>query len=140
MKKAAEITAPQSLGSFFADSSDEEQEFEQLYEEQNIKIGSQDLVIRQFCWHQANANKVWPGTFNLAKFITQHEEHYSHGRILELGAATGALSIYLIKQCDLYDIVTSDIDDGGDVQENILFNFNRNGTCCIPPFVPYTDP
>jgi len=126
MKKAVEITAPQSLGSFFADSSDEEQEFEQLYEEQNISICGKDLIIRQFCWHKANANKVWPGTFNLASFINNHETHYNSGKIIELGAATGALSIFLIKQCSDYNIITSDIDDDGDVESNILFNFTRN--------------
>lgn len=44
----------------------------------------------------ANANKVWPGTFILADFMSKHEGRYKgKGRILELGAATGALSIFL---------------------------------------------
>lgn len=126
MKKNTEISAPQSLGSLFAEESDSDQEFEQVFEEQTISICGKDIVIRQFCWHQANANKVWPGTFNLAAFISKHEDHFTKGKIIELGAATGALSIFLLKQSGEYDIITSDIDDGGDVEENCLFNFKRN--------------
>ena len=55
-----------SLGGLFADSSDEEQEgggdsgFQQEYSEQMVQLCEQSLVIRQYCWHMANANKGEP--------------------------------------------------------------------------------
>lgn len=46
--------------------------------------------------------------------------------MLELGAATGALSMFLARRG--VQVVTSDIDDGGDVEANIKYNFELNGT------------
>ena len=114
-----------SLGGLFADSDSETEAFEQHYEEQVVNMIDTELTIRQYSWHMANANKIWPGAFALAGYIASHTSHYS-GRILELGAATGALSIYMTKKF-AFDMVTSDIDDGGDVEHNIKYNFERNG-------------
>ena len=47
--------------------------------------------------------------------------------ILELGAATGAMSVFLRLPPFSLEIHTSDIDDGGDVQANIAHNFALNG-------------
>ena len=52
--------------------------------------------------------------------------------MLELGAATGALSIYLRKVFSNIRLCTTDIDDGGDVEENIRYNFERNGLQQVP--------
>ena len=71
---------------------------------------------------------MWPGTFNLADFLCRHSERYLRsGTILELGAATGALSIFIKKQYPHISLITSDIDDGGDVMSNIAYNCERNG-------------
>lgn len=57
------IDAPMSLGGLFVDSSDDEQEgsegtgFEQQYSEQSVQLGEESMIIRQYCWHMANANK-----------------------------------------------------------------------------------
>lgn len=126
MQGKIEIEAPMSLGGLFADSDSEPEAFEQNYEEQVVNMIDTELTIRQYSWHMANANKIWPGAFALAGYIALHTSHYS-GRILELGAATGALSIYLMKKFN-FDMVTSDIDDGGDVEHNVKYNFERNGT------------
>lgn len=134
-KKDGGVEAPLSLGGFFNSSNDGEEdeeggeghEFEQIYDEQVLQINSKDYIIRQYCWHQVNANKVWPGTFNLAEFIEKHSKRYTTGIILELGAATGALSLSLKAIYPEYPLYTSDIDDGGEVQENIQYNFHRNG-------------
>ena len=120
-----EVEAPMSLGGLFADSDSDAEEFEQNYEEQEVTMIDTPLTIRQYSWHMANANKIWPGAFALAGYIAEHAEHFT-GRILELGAATGALSIYL-KMKYAFNMVTSDIDDGGDVETNVKFNFERNG-------------
>jgi predicted nicotinamide N-methyase len=84
------------------------------------------LKVRQFSWHMANANKVWPGTFALAMYIEENRGKYSSGPILELGAATGALAIFLSAPPRSFDVTTSDIDDGGDVEANIAHNFALN--------------
>jgi hypothetical protein len=139
-RKDGGVEAPLSLVGLFVGDSDEdeegnssagagEQQFEQIYDEQTLAICERSFIIRQYCWHQANANKVWPGTFNLAEFIADHSKRYAAagGLILELGAATGALSIYLKSAYPEYELYTSDIDDGGEVEENIKYNFERNG-------------
>lgn len=129
------IDAPVSLGGLFPDSDDEETEgtgFVQEYSEQTVTLCDETLTIRQYCWHMANANKVWPGTFTLAEFITSHRERYSSGDILELGSATGALSIYLQKVFPEVRICTSDIDDGGEVEDNVKYNFGKNGLASVP--------
>jgi phospholipid N-methyltransferase len=77
-----------------------------------MDIGGCSLEIRQFSWHQANANQVWPGTLNLADYMVQHIDKFRDTNVLELGAATGALSIFLQMAPQNLSIVTSDIDDG----------------------------
>lgn len=142
--KKREIEAPVCLGDLFAENDDEahEQAFSQLYETQDLDIGGRVFKIRQFAWHGANANKVWPGTFNLAEYICLHKDAYQTGPILELGAATGALSVYLSSDPFKFDIFTSDIDDGisedrGEVEENISYNFKLN-KLESPLHIPHT--
>ncbi|RHY34499.1 hypothetical protein DYB32_000901 [Aphanomyces invadans] len=134
--------APVSLSGLFAASSDSEvDEFENEFEIQNISIGDDMYRIRVFSFHEANANKVWPGMFNLANFMDSHAR-YSSGRIMELGAATGALAIHLRSAPRNYDVTTrygrsnvhstrssrhcSDICDDGAVAANIAFNSALN--------------
>ncbi|ETV79278.1 hypothetical protein H257_07333 [Aphanomyces astaci] len=119
--------APVSLSGLFAASSDSEaDEFENEFEIQNISIGDDKYRIRVFSFHEANANKVWPGMFSLADFMDSHVR-YSTGRIMELGAATGALAIHLRSSPRNYDVMTSDICDDGAVAANIEFNSILNG-------------
>ncbi len=111
-----------SLGGLF----DTDEAFEDEFQVQELRIVDSVLNIRQFGWHEANANKVWPGTFTLAEYIVANIDRYKKGTILELGAATGALSLFLrLPSYDL-NVITSDIDDGGIVSENILHNFALN--------------
>ena len=69
----------------------------------------------------------------------RHKARFVDCSILELGAATGCLSIYLsiMLQSHQTSLVTSDIDDGGEVEANIQYNFLRNGLL-QPIHVPYT--
>jgi hypothetical protein len=57
------IEAPVSLGGLFNDDSDDETDnnFEMNYEVQRMTINNIPIDIRQYSWHMANANKVWPG-------------------------------------------------------------------------------
>ena len=70
-KKTREIEPPVCLGDLFAENDEETEEaaFSQLYEVQELDIGGSIFKVRQFAWHRANANKVWPGTFNLGEYI-----------------------------------------------------------------------
>ena len=60
-KKHADIGAPVSLGGLFCDDDSGEdapvEEFDQVYDEQEVTISLCPLVIRQYAWHMANANK-----------------------------------------------------------------------------------
>lgn len=80
----------------------------------------------------AHFETVWPGTFTLAEFMAGHKDRYSSGNMLELGSATGALSIYIRRVFPEVQLYTSDIDDGGEVESNIRHNFQRNGLACVP--------
>ena len=156
------IDAPLSLGNFFpADSDDDNNEdngnelveLDNCYEVQRLEIAGSTLQIRQYAYHSHNANRVWPGTFNLADFLLEkdHEGRFLHhwGSVLELGTATGVLAILLVlKNTDasteenqrllLTSIVTSDVEDEhGDVQDNVKHNFDLNGLE-QPPHVPHT--
>jgi len=99
-RKDGGVAPPINLGGLFATSDDSEDEnasdseFNNKGESQSITVGSRELLIRQFAWHQANANQVWPGTFILANFMDSHVDRYNTS-LLELGSATGALTIYL---------------------------------------------
>jgi predicted nicotinamide N-methyase len=140
MSSKRDIEAPICLADIFAspgDEDDTEDAFNQQYEVSNIKMAEKTIKVRQFAWHRANGNKVWPGTFNLAEYIDQHMERYKSGNILELGAATGALSVYLSSDPHNYQLCTSDIDDGGDVEDNIRYNFELNGMKA-PLHIPHT--
>jgi hypothetical protein len=143
------VEAPVNLGGLFGtDESDGEEQgidgaaeggrsasgFKEVYEVQELDIGGRIFHVRQYSWHQANANKVWPGTFVLAQYLAARlaseaaagiSDGIASGRVLELGAATGALSMFL-SACLRLDVVTSDIDDGGEVLENIQHNFALN--------------
>jgi len=106
MKK---VSAPVSLTGLFVneDDSDEDcsqDEFQNECEIMPMNLGGIELNIRQKSWHQANANQVWPGTFTLIEHIFSHER-YKSGDLLELGSATGALAIALIKSKN-YHLVT----------------------------------
>lgn len=139
-------SAPVGLRGLFPDSDSDNDEtsegnndgkFEQLFEVQPKEFANKTIQIRQFSFHSANANQVWAGTFDLAKYIEDNMDRFLNAKILELGAATGALSIYLRSPPYSLNLITSDIDDGGDVEQNIRFNFNLNGMlACGLPFFP----
>ena len=82
VKKNGGVEPPVSLGGLFGTESDEEGEegghesnsFVNRGEIQTLMLGDFPLQIRQFSWHQANANQVWPGTFVLSNFIKEHAD------------------------------------------------------------------
>ena len=138
-KKHAMVEAPFSLGDLFGggggggeEGGDEEG---QIYEVSSLQFGDRHLRIRQFAYHRANGNQVWPGAFTLSSFLTasplleklQGCDEATTCCILELGAATGALSIFLSAPPFNLKLHTSDIDDGGEVESNIAHNFELNG-------------
>lgn len=99
VRKDGGVQAPIGLGGMFhiPDSDDEDgqpEEFENTYEVQELDLGDLTIKVRQYSWHEANANQVWPGTFALASFVKNSSLRY-HDKCLELGSATGALAIYL---------------------------------------------
>ncbi|XP_068667966.1 protein N-terminal and lysine N-methyltransferase efm7 [Aristolochia californica] len=89
-----------------------------------------DLLIREFSFHQLNANLLWPGTFAFAKWLVQNHHYLEGRRIIELGSGTGALAIFLRKSFEV-DITTSDYDDM-EIEENIGYNCRANGLAMLP--------
>jgi predicted nicotinamide N-methyase len=145
------IDAPLSLGNFFpAESDEEEEELDNCYEVQQVTVAGESLQVRQYAYHSHNANRVWPGTFNLADYLfeTRDDGSYVHqwGSVLELGTATGLLAIRLAKSLPSQEgepsccsrLVTSDVaDEHGDVLDNVKHNFELNNIL-QPPHVPFT--
>ncbi|KAK9289477.1 hypothetical protein L1049_007632 [Liquidambar formosana] len=114
----------------FAD--EETTETQQSYVERRHEFPGMGLLIREFSFHQLNANLLWPGTFSFAEWLVQHRSWIEGRRCIELGSGTGALAIFLRKSFQL-DITTSDYNDQ-EIEENIAHNCRVNG---INPALPH---
>lgn len=102
------------------------------YVERPHQFPEMELVIREFAFHQLNANFLWPGTFSFAEWLMRHREWIERRRCIELGSGTGALAIFLRKAMNL-DITTSDYNDQ-EIEDNIAYNSTTNG---ITPALPH---
>ncbi|CAI8594467.1 unnamed protein product [Vicia faba] len=104
------IFSPSSL--FFEEQDDvhtsveENAENQESFVERKHQFPGMELVIREFSFHQLNANLLWPGTFAFAEWLVQH------------------------KSCKI-DITTSDYDDQ-EILENIAHNCSANDLPVIP--------
>ena len=68
-KKHLPVEAPQaSLGGLFGGDGEDE-ELEQTFATSVVIIGGARLQIRQFAFHCANGNQIWPGAFSLSEFL-----------------------------------------------------------------------
>ncbi|GMH84330.1 hypothetical protein TL16_g09891 [Triparma laevis f. inornata] len=140
MPNDRDIDAPVSLQGLWPDSDDEviegdESGFKQEYETQTIEVCSTPLQVRQFIFHSKNANRVWPGTFNLAEYYLSSEtsgdiNDLKNKKVLELGSATGLLAIRLIQEG--VTVITCDYKDEGEIKDNILHNFTLNNLPHVP--------
>ncbi|EPS62816.1 hypothetical protein M569_11970, partial [Genlisea aurea] len=100
--------------------------------ERKHRFPSMELIIREFSFHELNANLLWPGTFAFAEWLVQHRAWIEGKKVLELGSGTGALAIFLRKYLQL-DITTSDYDDV-EIQNNIAYNCRINE---VNPVIPH---
>ncbi|KAI3993439.1 hypothetical protein MKX01_002452 [Papaver californicum] len=114
------------------DQSSPQKEADQTYEERTHKFPELELSIREFTFHELNANLLWPGTFSFAGWLVENKPRFQGSRIIELGSGTGALAIFLRKSFGV-DITTSDFDDE-EVEMNIAHNCRVNG---IVPALPH---
>ncbi|CAI0425390.1 unnamed protein product [Linum tenue] len=119
------------------DASDEETtETQQSYVERQHSFPGMDLVVREFSFHQLNANLLWPGSFSFAEWLVHNRLLIDGRRCIELGSGTGALAIFLRKSFDL-DITTSDYDDQ-EIEDNIAHNCRENGVTPVLPHIKHT--
>lgn len=110
----------------------DEGEIKQLqhYVERTHTFPGMVLTIREFFFHQFNANLLWPGTFTFCEWLSQNRSLLEGHNILELGSGTGALAIF-IRKCLGVDVTTSDFDDK-EVEENIAYNCKANEVKLLP--------
>ncbi|KAL2337753.1 hypothetical protein Fmac_012199 [Flemingia macrophylla] len=111
-------------------TSEENADSEESYVERKHQFPGMELIIREFSFHQLNANLLWPGTFAFAEWLLQHRPCIKGRRAIELGSGTGALAIFLRKSSNL-DITTSDYDDQ-EIEKNIAHNCRANEIPVIP--------
>lgn len=53
-----------------------------------VLVFVQELLIREFSFHELNANLLWPGTFAFAEWIVQHRSLIEGRCCIELGRYT----------------------------------------------------
>lgn len=135
-----QLDAPMTLtGLFPADDNDDEPDTAPVYEIQTLEIAGLSVKVRQFDYHSHNANRVWPGTFNLAEYLV--ECGVTLGDTLELGTATGVLAMILTQAQCCRSLTTSDVEDEhGEIAENLAYNYCLNAISAPPPppHVPHT--
>ncbi|WCJ25118.1 S-adenosyl-L-methionine-dependent methyltransferases superfamily protein [Euphorbia peplus] len=119
-----------------ASTDEETKDTQQSYTDRTHKFPGMELVIREFCFHQLNANLLWPGTFSFAEWLVDHKSLIEGRRCLELGSGTGALAIFLRQSFDL-DITTSDYNDE-EIEENIAQNCRANGITPVLPHIKHS--
>ncbi|OIW00843.1 hypothetical protein TanjilG_12247 [Lupinus angustifolius] len=126
------LFSPSSLFSEEDDISTHEEnaETQESYVERKHQFPGMELIIREFSFHQLNANLLWPGTFAFAEWLVQHRSCIEGRRAIELGSGTGALAIFLQKTYNL-DITTSDYEDQ-EIEDNIAHNCRANEIPVIP--------
>ncbi|EOY07214.1 S-adenosyl-L-methionine-dependent methyltransferases superfamily protein isoform 2, partial [Theobroma cacao] len=115
---------------------EDQTEIHQSYVERKHQFSGIELLIREFSFHQLNANLLWPGTFAFSEWLVQHQSWIDGRRCLELGSGTGALAIFLRKSFNL-DITTSDYDDQ-EIEENIAHNCQANGITPVLPHIKHS--
>ncbi|XP_065862824.1 protein N-terminal and lysine N-methyltransferase EFM7-like isoform X2 [Euphorbia lathyris] len=119
-----------------AATDEETKDTQQSYTARRHTFPGMELVIREFCFHQLNANLLWPGTFAFAEWLVKHKSLIEGRRCIELGSGTGALAIFLHKSFNL-DITTSDYNDE-EIEENIAQNCRANGTTPVLPHIKHS--
>lgn len=138
VKMDTAIFSPSSLfGATSDNSSDEETNPTiQNFVERAHHFPGMELVIREFSFHQLNANLLWPGTFAFAEWLVQHQSWTKGRHVIELGSGTGALAIFLNKLLQI-DVTTSDYNDQ-EIEENISYNCKINGVIPALPHIRHT--
>ncbi|KAK6152519.1 hypothetical protein DH2020_015154 [Rehmannia glutinosa] len=132
------LFSPSSLfaGSDGSSSDEERTETHENFVERKHQFPGMELLIREFSFHQLNANLLWPGTFAFAEWLVEHRSWIEGRRVLELGSGTGALAIFLKNSFQL-DITTSDYDDA-EIEENIAHNCWINGVTPVLPHIRHS--
>ncbi|XP_017248515.1 uncharacterized protein LOC108219533 isoform X1 [Daucus carota subsp. sativus] len=132
------LFSPSSLFAQDDDSSTDEEnaEAQQKFVERNHQFPGMELLIREFTFHQLNANLLWPGSFAFAEWLVQHKSWIEGKRIIELGSGTGGLAIFLWKLFQI-DITTSDYDDS-EIEDNIAHNCKVNGVNPVLPHIKHS--
>ncbi|KAI7733158.1 LOW QUALITY PROTEIN: hypothetical protein M8C21_022154 [Ambrosia artemisiifolia] len=85
----------------------------QTYVERTHQFHSMELVIREFSFHQMNANLLWPGTFAFVEWCIS----------------------YLFEEA--VGITTSDYDDQ-EIEDNIAHNCRVNGVTPVLPHIKHS--
>ncbi|EGC40004.1 hypothetical protein DICPUDRAFT_147171 [Dictyostelium purpureum] len=104
-------------------NKNENKEIEQVFEEKTLEIYDKTIKIREFHFSTTNAGYIWPSTYTIIDYILAHKEKFENKKIIELGSATGILSIFL--NAKGFDVTSSDYNNP-EISENIEYNKSLN--------------
>ncbi|KAI4324470.1 hypothetical protein MLD38_029958 [Melastoma candidum] len=121
---------------FYSSSETEKALAPEDFVERSHRFPGLDICVREFAFHELNANLLWPGTFAFAEWLVQHGSLLEGRRTVELGSGTGALAIFLRKAFGL-DVTTSDYDDV-EIEDNISHNCMINGIAPVLPHIRHS--
>ncbi|KAE9447640.1 hypothetical protein C3L33_20471, partial [Rhododendron williamsianum] len=137
------------------------------YVERSHQFPGMELLIREFSFHELNANLLWPGTFSFAEWLVQQRSWVEGRRTIELGrhvhfltkfsylfqylhalivfvmffllfGASGTGALAIfLRKSFQLDITTSDYDDQ-EIAENIAHNCRANGISPVLPHVKHS--
>ncbi|KAF7142907.1 hypothetical protein RHSIM_Rhsim05G0214800 [Rhododendron simsii] len=96
----------------------------------------QELLIREFSFHELNANLLWPGTFSFAEWLVQQRSWVEGRRTIELGRHVHFHSFFLCHGYKL-DVLFVYYDDQ-EIAENIAHNCRANGISPVLPHVKHS--
>ncbi|XP_062008490.1 uncharacterized protein LOC133725300 [Rosa rugosa] len=68
-------------------SGEENTETQQSFVERKHQFPGMELIVREFSFHQLNANFLWPGTFAFAEWLIQNRPLIEGRHCIELASS-----------------------------------------------------
>lgn len=123
-----------SVGDMFGEQEETAEAWASEETTETVEMDGGSVEVFELAFHPRNAQAVWPGNMAVSEFLRSKLPQLQGSKgILEIGAATGALSIFMQKHLGLTTVATSDgKTEGAEVEANISRNFEHNAAGAVP--------